>query len=100
MALLTIPGSDPAQIEVDLEKIRLGSLANIAWIDWQKTSKNGVNYAAEPYLTAMMTLDSVDDAYGADDGRTIVAYFLANANSWRGENARLVKAELKRRLGR
>jgi hypothetical protein len=33
--------------------------------------------------------------YGADDARGIVMYFLANAGTWRGENARRIKAELK-----
>lgn len=58
--------------------------------DWGK-----VNYAAAPYLDAMGTLDSVDDSYYYDDGRSVVRYFLANAGSWRGETARRVKAELR-----
>jgi hypothetical protein len=40
-------------------------------------------------------LRDVTDAYGYDNGRSIVMYFLANANTWRGETARRVKAELK-----
>ncbi len=58
--------------------------------DWTK-----VNYAASPYLQAMDTLDKVTDAYYADSAASIVRYFLANANTWRGETARRVKAELK-----
>lgn len=58
--------------------------------DWAK-----VNYAAEPYLAAMGGLDSVADNYYADSAASVVRYFLANANSWRGETARRVKAELK-----
>lgn len=58
--------------------------------DWAK-----VNYAAEPYLAAMSTLQSVRDSYYADTGRSVVSYFLANAGSWRGDVARRVKAELK-----
>lgn len=58
--------------------------------DWQK-----INYAAAPYLTAMATLDSVNDRYFADSGKSIVLYFLSNATSWRGEKARAIKAELK-----
>jgi hypothetical protein len=63
--------------------------------DWKK-----VNYAAEPYLNAMRELDSVNDPYFQDSGRSIVAYFLANASSWRGETAKRVKAELKGMLGK
>ena len=54
-----------------------------------------VNYAAQPYLDAMVTLNSISDMYGCDTGRSIVAYFLSNATSWRGEDARRIKAELK-----
>jgi len=57
-----------------------------------------VNYAARPYLSAMLALNSVADSYGYDSGRSIVAYFLSNASSWRGETARRVKAELKAML--
>ena len=58
--------------------------------DWTK-----VNFAARPYLDAMKTLISIDDAYGADSARSVVLYFLSNASSWRGPVAREVKAELK-----
>jgi hypothetical protein len=58
--------------------------------DWKN-----VNYAAEPYLDAMGALDSIDDPYYADSGKSVVRYFLANAGTWRGDVARRVKAELK-----
>lgn len=51
--------------------------------------------AARPYVDALGMLDTVDGRYGFDDGRTIVAYFLSNASTWRGETARTVKAELR-----
>jgi hypothetical protein len=54
-----------------------------------------VYFGAEPYLNAMELLYSPSDYYGADSGSSIVRYFLANANTWRGEVARRVKAELK-----
>ena len=58
--------------------------------DWKNVSP----YAA-PYLQAMSYLNSVDDNYIMDSGRSIVSYFLANAGSWRGETAKRIKAELK-----
>ena len=58
--------------------------------DWKNVSP----YAA-PYLQAMSYLNSVDDHYYLDSGRSIVSYFLANAGSWRGETAKKIKAELK-----
>jgi hypothetical protein len=57
--------------------------------DWKK-----VNYAAAPYLDALGSLDSINDPYYCDSGSSVVAYFLGNANSWKGEVARRVKAEL------
>jgi hypothetical protein len=54
-----------------------------------------VNYAAVPYLEAMFSLDSIDDNFHYDSGKSVVRYFLANAQGWRGENARRIKAELK-----
>lgn len=58
--------------------------------DWKK-----VNYAARPYLDAMHCLSSIDSNYGFDSAKSVVLYFLSNANSWRGETARRIKAELK-----
>ncbi len=54
-----------------------------------------VYFGAKPYLDAMATLDSVDDNYGWDSGKSIVRYFLGNASTWRGETAKRIKAELK-----
>ena len=54
-----------------------------------------VYFGAKPYLDAMASLDSVDDNYGWDSGKTIVLYFLGNASTWRGETAKRIKAELK-----
>lgn len=59
-----------------------------------------VNYGAAPYLQAMLTLDSVEDSFGHDSGRSIVLYFLANASTFRGPDAKRLKAELKALLGR
>ena len=54
-----------------------------------------VNYAAKPYLSAMRELETVNDNYGLDSGKSIVLHFLCNAGSFRGEAARRIKAELK-----
>lgn len=56
-------------------------------------------FGAVPYLDAMLTLGGIGDKYGLDDARSIVRYFLANANTWRGEDARRIKAELKALMG-
>lgn len=58
--------------------------------DWKN-----VNFGAKPYLDAMRSLGDVSDNYHSDTGRSVVAYFLSNASSWRGDTAKRVKAELK-----
>jgi hypothetical protein len=62
--------------------------------DWKKPY-----FGAVPYLDAMCELNSINDNYYYDSGESVVRYFLANANTWRGEKARAVKAELKKILG-
>lgn len=63
-------------------------------VDIRVNWKN-VNPHAKPYLDAMAQLDDIDDTYIYEDGKSIVMYFLANAVTWRGEDARRIKAELK-----
>jgi len=57
-----------------------------------------VNYAAEPYLAAMRDLNAITDKYIYDSGHSVVRYFLANASTWRGAEAKRIKAELKAML--
>jgi hypothetical protein len=53
-------------------------------------------FGAAPYMGAMLHLESIlGDHYGADSARSIVSYFLANAATWRGPEARRLKAELR-----
>jgi hypothetical protein len=46
----------------------------------------------------MHQLNSIDDNYHYDTGKSVVRYFLANASTWRGDTARKIKAELKAML--
>ena len=57
-----------------------------------------VHFAAKPYLDAMADLETVKDNYGCDSGKSVVAYFLSNAASFKGEDARRIKTELKAML--
>ncbi len=57
-----------------------------------------VYFGAVPYLNAMFSLGNIDESYGADSGKSVVVYFLANAGTWRGETARRIKAELRAML--
>ncbi len=71
----------------------LSQIALIIRQDWKN-----VYFGAVPYLSALSTLETVNDNYGLDSGRSIVTYFLVNAQTWRGEVAREVKKELNRRI--
>jgi len=88
--------SDVVAKPVTAEYLRTLTIEGIARTikrDWKR-----VYFGAVPYLEAMHSLSSVDDAYGYDSGREIVSYFLGNAATYRGATAKLVKAELKARL--
>lgn len=62
------------------------------------TEWNKIPPPARPYLIAMSGLRTLDDTYIADDAVSIVTYFLSNATTWRGANARRIKAELNKML--
>jgi hypothetical protein len=76
-----------------LEQMSLNAIAYMIYDNWKP-----VNYAAKPYLEAMTSLESIQDNYMMDTGYSVVAYFLSNANTWKGNLARAVKTELKKRL--
>lgn len=92
--------------EQDLRHLSIHALARIIGQNWSKVTQAGTpsafgsigQHPANPYWQAMSQMQSVEDSYGYDSGREIVLRFLGNATGWRGETARLVKAELKRRL--
>ena len=77
----------------------LSTIASEIRKTWVKDGRPNVNYAAKPYLDAMATMGSITENYRADDGKSIVIYFLSNATSWRGDDAKRIKAELKKMAG-
>ena len=64
-----------------------------------KDGRPNINYAAAPYLDAMSQLDKITDRYICDDAKSIVIYFLGNAQHWRGADAKRIKAELRTLAG-
>ena len=75
--------------KTNIESRSLSVIAAEIRKDWKKPY-----FGAVPYLNAMMCLDSINDNYGFDTGKSIVLYFLANAGTWKGETARRIKKEL------
>lgn len=59
-----------------------------------------IYFGAEPYIHAMESLGKISESYGYDKASDIVRYFLSNASTWRGEDARRIKAELQYLLKR
>ena len=72
------------------ERVTVSEIARAIAKDW----KNINPYAAE-YLNAMLSIESIEESYYADSAKSVVMYFLANAGSYRGDNARSYKALLK-----
>jgi hypothetical protein len=72
------------------ELVTVSEIAHAIAKDWQN-----VNPYAKDYLNAMKEIRSINDSYYADSAHSVVLYFLANAGTYRGENARTYKALLK-----
>ena len=90
------PGYTNLVMKTSTTSTPVRSLATIAREirnDWKK-----VYFGAVPYLDALSQMDKISDDYGLDSGRSIVNYFLANAQTWRGETAKAIKAELNKML--
>lgn len=77
----------------NLTTMSLSEIARLIRANWPKPY-----FGAVPYLAAMATLNSVNDTYGCDSGKSIVLYALGNMAGFKGEIAREIKAELKRRV--
>lgn len=62
-----------------------------------KSTWLNVYFGAVPYLEALLTLDTTDPEalYGIEKAGDIARYFLANAQIFRGADARRLKEELK-----
>lgn len=61
-----------------------------------KSTWLNIYFGAVPYLEALLTLNTADSnaMYYYDTAGDIVRYFLANAQTFRGADARRLKAEL------
>jgi len=85
--------SDLSQLPSILRQAPLSQIGDLIRREWQNPSSDAV-----PYIRAMLQLPTIDSTYGAEDGRSIVLYFLSNASTWKGPIAKIVKAELRARV--
>jgi hypothetical protein len=72
------------------DRVSVSEIAHAIAKDWQNISPY-----AKDYLNAMKEIRDINGAYYADSAKSVVLYFLANASTYRGENARAYKALLK-----
>jgi len=67
----------------------ISELARQIRSDWKKPY-----FGAVPYIEAMLSIHDIDGMYYEESAKSIVNYFLANAGTWRGDEARRIKAIL------
>lgn len=82
-----------------IEKLKEVTICDLAMLIFEEQNLGmKVSAYARPYLNAMLEINSINDMYGADTAYSVVAYFLSNAGTMRGDVTKTVKAELKRRM--
>jgi hypothetical protein len=59
---------------------------------WYRSSSS---IYARDYVEAMSRLNKITDQFFADTAESVVRYALSNLSTWRGDQARAIKAELK-----
>jgi hypothetical protein len=75
------------------------------WVDGTGVTKirqGAAGYGAEPYFGAMLAIATSGDdhaMYYEDTAKSTVVYFLSNAASFRGEDAKRIKLELRAKYG-
>jgi hypothetical protein len=52
-------------------------------------------FGAVPYINALTHLSAKEDHFGVESGDSVIRRFLVNAATWRGDDARRIKAELR-----
>jgi hypothetical protein len=76
-----------------MEKRLISSIAYDIKKSWAKPY-----FGAKPYLDAMVHLNTINDKYYDDTAQSVIMYFLANASTFRGNDAKVLKLELKNLL--
>lgn len=73
---------------------KVWDIADDIFKDWSQIGK-GVSPYAKPYLDALRSIETINDNYFMDSADSVVRYFLANAQTYRGAKAKELKSELK-----
>ena len=82
--------------DTDLSTADVQQLIALIYSDW-----DAINPYAASYLHALDINDchELEDPVGNETADIQLRYFLTHASAWRGQTARAVKTELRRRLG-
>jgi hypothetical protein len=81
-----------AENGLDFSGLKIQAFRPLIMANWPK-----VYFGAVPYLEALGDIDEQGNYY-QDTWQSIVSYFLANTNGFRGETAKAIKKELHHRL--
>lgn len=74
----------------------LNTISREIYDDWINMSVHAKPYVEAMGMGAHVTRDNIKrEKFYLDSYTSVVRYFLANAASWRGERARMIKNELK-----
>ncbi len=78
-----------------IQDLTFSEIALLIIDDWKK-----INFAAQPYVSAMIDVkhSNILAETNFESVKSVILYFLSNSGGWRGETAKVVKDELKRRL--
>ena len=79
----------------DFSIMSVSKIADVILSNW----KRKIDPSAFPYVQAMLQIEKIDDQYGNETGRDVVLGFLTNAQKWKGDIARQIKKELRKRAG-
>ncbi len=80
---------DPTPILTKLSNMKICEIAQFIIDDWSKQGR-----VPKTYLEPMLSIDTLDDMYGADSASSVVAYFISSASSWKGDVAKVTKKHL------
>lgn len=90
---------NPLVTAEEVKDLTIAQIAKIVQKTWVNKKGPAVYFGAVPYLNEMTYMGDISETVGMDTGKSVVTYFLSNATTYRGDQAKIIKAELKRRAG-
>lgn len=65
---------------------------------WGAEKIRTTGYAARPYLEALADIETAEETYGDEKAEHLVRYLLSNLTQFKGQQARVLKEELRAHL--